>query len=344
MWRRRRCSGWGWGGPVASGRAWPPTRQPSHGPTIRTARRRWSAADAAGVAAARRRRRRGSTVDPRGSAPSQLRRGAVRIAVWAYVWLSRSEFLLGSWDRAAAAAERAVSLLEESGHEWLRPLARWVAGAVPAARGEWAAAEEHARLGAAQAGDYELMIVAGSLGRAQVAAAQGDPEAVLRALEPVVAIEPRDGVDEPGFWPWQDLYADALVSTGRLKDAAEFLTPHEELASARGRRSSVAMLARVRGRLEAAAGRPEAAEAAFQRALEAGATRAVALQPGADRTRPWPGAAAAGASAGGGRGAAGRPRPVRRVAGRALSGAMRAGVECLRIDSRRNGSTSTRVL
>jgi hypothetical protein len=39
-----------------------------------------------------------------------------------------------------------VSLLEETGHEWLRPLARWVAGAVPAARGEWAAAEEHARL------------------------------------------------------------------------------------------------------------------------------------------------------------------------------------------------------
>jgi DNA-binding CsgD family transcriptional regulator len=202
------------------------------------------------------------------SAPSQLRRGAVRIAVWAYVWLSRSEFLLGSWDRAAAAAERAVSLLEETGHEWLRPLARWVAGAVPAARGEWAAAEEHARLGAAQAGDYELMIVAGSLGRAQLAAAQGDPEAVLRALEPVMAIGPRDGLDEPGFWPWQDLYADALVSTGRLEEAAEFLTPHEELASARGRRSSIAMLARVRGRLEAAAGRPEAAEAAFQLALE----------------------------------------------------------------------------
>jgi DNA-binding CsgD family transcriptional regulator len=202
------------------------------------------------------------------SAPRQLRRGAVRIAVWAYVWLSRSEFLLGSWDRAAASAERAVSLLEESGHEWLRPLARWVAGAVPAARGEWAAAEEHARLGAAQAGDYELMIVAGSLGRAQLAAAQGDPEAVLRALEPVVAIGPRDGLDEPGFWPWQDLYADALVSTGRLEEAAKFLMPHEELAAARGRRSSIAMLARVRGRLEAAAGRPEAAETAFQRALE----------------------------------------------------------------------------
>jgi DNA-binding CsgD family transcriptional regulator len=203
------------------------------------------------------------------AAPGQLQRGSVRIAVWAYVWLARAEFLLGSWDRAAVAAERAVALLEESGHEWLRPLARWMAAAVPAARGEWAAAEEHARLGAAGPGDYELMIVAASLARAQVAAARSEPEAVLRALEPVVAITPREGVDEPGFWPWQDLYADALVSTGQLESADRFLTPHEELAGARGRRSCVAMLARVRGRLEAAAGRPEAAEAAFQRALAA---------------------------------------------------------------------------
>jgi len=113
------------------------------------------------------------------------------------------------------------------------------------------------------------MTVAGSLGRAQLAAAQGEPEAVLRALEPVRAIDPRDGLDEPGFWPWQDLYADALVSLGRLEEADTFLAPHERLAALRGRQSSIAMLARVRGRLEAAAGRPEAAEAAFRRALQA---------------------------------------------------------------------------
>jgi ATP/maltotriose-dependent transcriptional regulator MalT len=189
-------------------------------------------------------------------------------AVWAYVWLSRAEFLLGSWDRASVAAERAVTLLEESGHEWLRPLARWAAMSVPAARGDWRAAEEHVRLAGAQAGDYELMIVAGGLARAQLAAARSDPEGVLRALEPVLAIGPRDGVDEPGFWPWQALYGDALVSTGELEQAEQFLAPHEELAAARGRRSSIAMLAAVRGRLEAAQGRPEAATAAFRYGLE----------------------------------------------------------------------------
>ena len=169
------------------------------------------------------------------AAPAALRAGSVRIAVWSYVWLARVEFALGAWDEAGAAAERAVSLLEESGHEWLRPLARCMAVLVPAARGEWAAAEEHAGAAVARSGDYELMVVAAGLAGAKVAAARGDHEGVLRALGPVVELSGRAGVDEPGFWPWQDLYADALVSAGRLGEAEAFLGPHEELAGARGR-------------------------------------------------------------------------------------------------------------
>jgi DNA-binding CsgD family transcriptional regulator len=110
--------------------------------------------------------------------------------------------------------------------------------------------------------------VAAALAQAQPAAARGDHAAVLRALEPVLAPDPRDGLDEPGFWPWPAMYADALVSAGRLAQADAFLRRHEELALARGRGSSIAMLARVRGRLEAAAGHPDAAEAAFRQALE----------------------------------------------------------------------------
>ena len=214
--------------------------------------------------------------------------GSVAQRVWACAWLSRAEFLAGEWDAAAVAAQRAVALLGECGLEWLRPLARWAAVGVPAARGQWRAAQEHALLASAQSGDYdaqsgdydtqggdydaqggdyELMIVAAGLARGQLAAARGDHQEVLQALEPLLAIEPRDGIDEPGFWGWQELYGDALVSAGRWEHAAAFLAPHEQLAAARGRRSSVAMLARVRGRLEAAAGRTEAAEAAFTHGL-----------------------------------------------------------------------------
>jgi ATP/maltotriose-dependent transcriptional regulator MalT len=201
------------------------------------------------------------------AAPGALHAGLVRIAVWSYVWLARAGFALGDWDAAALDAQRAVSLLEESGHGWFRPLARFAAVTVPAARGEWAAAEEHARAAGARPGDYELMVVTGGLARAQVPAARGDHEGVLQALTPVAELTERQGVDEPGFWPWQDLYGDALVSVGRLDEADAFLTPHEEQASARGRGSMIAALARVRGRLEAARGTSRAAEAAFQRAL-----------------------------------------------------------------------------
>lgn len=201
-------------------------------------------------------------------APTQLGNGSVRIAVWAYVWLSRAHYLLGGWDDATTAAERAVSLLEETGHDWLRPLARWVAVEVHASRGDWPAAEAHVRRATAESGDYELMIVTAALARADLASVRGDHEEVLQALEPLLGIQPRHGVDEPGFWPWQHLYGDALVSSGRLDEAAAFLTPHEELAQERKRRSSIARLARVRGRLEAAGGRTEAADAAFRHGID----------------------------------------------------------------------------
>ena len=59
-----------------------------------------------------------------------------------------------------------------------------------------------------------------------------------------------------------------MISLGRLDEAAAFLAPHEELAAERKRRSSIARLARVRGRLEAASGRMDAAEAAFRHGLD----------------------------------------------------------------------------
>jgi len=201
------------------------------------------------------------------TAPAALRSGSVRIAVWSFVWSAHASFAVGAWTDAAADADRAVSLLDETGQEWLRPLARCAATLVPAARGAWDVADEHLRACGSVDGDYELMVVASGLARAQVAAARGDHEAVLRALEPVVALRPRAGVDEPGFWPWQDLYADALISAGREGEVDGFLTPHEELAAKRGRSSMIARLARVRGRLEATQGRMDLAEQTFDRAL-----------------------------------------------------------------------------
>src|SRR3954454_3394091 len=95
--------------------------------------------------------------------------------------------------------------------------------------------------------------------RALVAAARGDADAVLAALEPVAALSPNPGIDEPGFWPWHDLYGDALVALGRAPQAAAFVGPHELLAAERALAAPIAKLARVRGRVEATLGRRDRA-------------------------------------------------------------------------------------
>jgi hypothetical protein len=69
------------------------------------------------------------------------------------------------------------------------------------------------------------MIVAASLARARIVAARGDALGVVGALEPVRDILHRSGVDEPGFWPWQDIYAEALVMLIRSERPTDSL-PH----------------------------------------------------------------------------------------------------------------------
>jgi DNA-binding CsgD family transcriptional regulator/tetratricopeptide (TPR) repeat protein len=202
------------------------------------------------------------------AAAAAFRAGAVRVAGYAYSWLSRTHYYLGAWDQAVIDADRALTLLADAGHDSLRPLAEWNATLVPAARGDWRTVERHVRLASALGNEYELMVATAGLAQAQLAAARGEHEAVLRALEPLVAMSTNEAINEPGFWPWQDLYGDALVGINRAEDADEFLRRHEALAEERGRASIIARLARVRGKVQAALGRSDEAEAAFQRSFE----------------------------------------------------------------------------
>jgi ATP/maltotriose-dependent transcriptional regulator MalT len=209
----------------------------------------------------------GARADLADDAPALLRAGLPEVVVFAYSWLAWVEYCIGAWDDAVVHAERAFAIAVELEHPfswWLVPFA---AVPVPAARGDWAVAERHARQAASHGSGYEPTIVTAGIARALLATARGDHDDVLAALDPLLTIGQRQFIDEPGYWPWQDLYGDALVHLGRLEEASAFLGPHETLAAQRGRHAPIARLARVRGRLEAARGDVAAAEAAFQRAL-----------------------------------------------------------------------------
>ncbi|MGC9221121.1 MAG: ATP-binding protein [Solirubrobacteraceae bacterium] len=210
----------------------------------------------------------GAKADLGTEARDALKLGSLGTAAFALGMLARVEYQLGEWDEALLHAGRATVMLSELGHFFISiAIAHGVA--VMAARGDWEAAEEQLALLPAGGEDYEQSIVAGGIARAQLASARGDFERILVVLRPVAELRFSDGVDEPGCWPWQHLWAEALVMTGQLERAAAFLAPHEELAQRRGRMSSISKLARVRGKLLAALGEHDAADQSFQLALDA---------------------------------------------------------------------------
>ena len=204
--------------------------------------------------------------DLEAAATSELRLGALLVSSVHLTVLARAQFAAGDWADAVVSAEQALALVSETEHPHAA-FVWWAVICVPAARGDWSTADAYAAHAAAEPRDPVDRRVAVGMALALVASARGDAEAVLAALEPVAALSPNPAVDEPGFWPWQDLYAEALVGVGRAEDADAFLQPHEALAERRGRPSAIAKLARARGRTDAALGRRESAAAAFERAL-----------------------------------------------------------------------------
>ncbi len=199
--------------------------------------------------------------------PTEYRMGALRISLWAQAWLARADFALGSWDEALQTVNRAAVQLAETGLELVRPLVHWTGAQIQALRGDFDAAQAHLRLGSASTHNYEIMVIPACMARAHFAEARSDYEGVLRALEPVAQLWPRQGVDEPGFWPWPDVYGNALVMTNRVAEADEFLAPHEALAVERGHRSALARLGYVRGRILGATGDVDAAKKSFEASL-----------------------------------------------------------------------------
>lgn len=202
-----------------------------------------------------------------GAVPTEYRQGSTRISLWAQAWLARTEFALGAWDDAIHTVNRAVARMEQAGLELVRPLVHWTGAQTHALRGNWDAAQDHLQHASATTHDYEVMLIPACLARAQCAETQADYETVLRVLEPLVQLRPRQGIDEPGFWPWHDVYANALVVSNRIEEAENFLKPHEALAAQRGHRSTMARLGYVRGRISGALGDIGSAKESFEGSL-----------------------------------------------------------------------------
>ena len=189
----------------------------------------------------------GAAVELTRAAAAARRNGSFEQAALAHAHLCRAEYMAGRWDAALAQSEQALALMAELPNLNVRAMVHWSAALIPAARGDWAAAEELApRSRRSTPPARSDRTLAAGIVRALPAAARGDHATVIAALEPFAG-DSAEGIHEPGIWPWHDLFGEALVAAGRLDDAAAFLAPHEQRARERGLGSALARLGRVRG-------------------------------------------------------------------------------------------------
>lgn len=200
--------------------------------------------------------------------PTNFLGGSLRISLWSHAWLARVHFLSGRWNEAVDVAQRGLDLAARSGMALMVPLLSWTISQVFALRGQSEAAAESLLRGDARALDYSIMRVPAALAWAAEAETRADYRAVIRALAPFAAATLGDMVDDPGYWPWADIYANALVIEGHLDEAEAFLAPREAAAREHAHRSAIARLAYPRGRLLGARGDIDGAREVFDEALD----------------------------------------------------------------------------
>ena len=203
-----------------------------------------------------------------------LERGEEHALAWASftrVWLESESGDLASTSRAAAEAHDRLLLLDTV-------TGRALALAAKAEAAAYGGREQEAR----QACEASLALFARSgwttwswfprmtLGALELAC--GNPEAATAALDPIlVVLKEAGGIYDPA--PGGILFAgdtaEALVAVGRGSEAREIVDLLEEQGRTLGRPWGVAVGARCRGLLHAAAGDLAAAQASMERALVA---------------------------------------------------------------------------
>lgn len=195
--------------------------------------------------------------------------------------LAEVDYRLGRWDEALTGAEHAISLAEDSEQLWVQGFLHCEVARVAAARADLESADEHLALArglAERLEDLATYAICEDVAT-HLAFCRADPAAVVESAQ-VLSFFPVAPLVEPGWLGWPIHHLTALVELGRHDEARTILAAYDEVARARGSRSRLAALARIRGELATAERDQGTARAAFEEALEVGEGVVDALERG----------------------------------------------------------------
>jgi DNA-binding CsgD family transcriptional regulator len=173
----------------------------------------------------------------------------VRFSCRALAFLAETEFRLGRWDDSRGHAELAVALACDADRAYDLALVHSAAVPVAACRGDWAAADGHARAAERAArtfGGFAAVLAASA--RGILGLARDDPDEALHGAALALAVPQIERYDPAGFW-WRPAQVWALIRTGRLGQAEAILAAFEARAARHGQSAALTQAAWLRGSL-----------------------------------------------------------------------------------------------
>jgi DNA-binding NarL/FixJ family response regulator len=191
----------------------------------------------------------------------------------AYSALAQAEYHLGRWDEGLTHAEVAVPLAEDSDRTWDLPFVHAVAAHLHAGRGNWRAASEHVQSArrAAERAPLAICVYYACNAAANAAWVRTEWDDVLRALEPLYQHPGAGRALGMGHRIPRLMHIEAMISTGRLEEAAGALEQLETATTVVLGDVTRIEYWRLRGELERASERSGQAQLAFARAAQAAA-------------------------------------------------------------------------
>ncbi|MDO5669986.1 MAG: LuxR C-terminal-related transcriptional regulator [Corynebacterium sp.] len=194
--------------------------------------------------------------------------GSERISLWMDGWLARTLFILGEYREAERTVERGLARAERFGIRFLEPLLLWTGAQIASYRGDRELTRSYLNRLTFSHDAFVIQRIPSAMCRLLVGGIDGDTSGVERAGETLVNISKETDSSQPGFWPWEDVYAQHLVLAGRIEEADVITSVAEERAAESGIGSLHAKLAVPRAGILMQRGDIEGGIRRFEEAIE----------------------------------------------------------------------------
>ncbi|MDO5678676.1 MAG: helix-turn-helix transcriptional regulator, partial [Propionibacteriaceae bacterium] len=191
------------------------------------------------------------------------------VGLWQDAWLARTLYVLGEWSTAARVVERGLAAADTHGMELLEPMLLWSGVQIAAMQGDEMLARQYLHRMNLSEDAFLLQSLPAAMGRMIHSANAADLPTALRAGGSLARIVASTDTQHPGFWPWEDVYAQTLIRAGRIEQADELITQAEQRHGPSGLVSLAAKNAVPRATIQLQRGDVAAGLRTFESAVEA---------------------------------------------------------------------------